>query len=175
VEIVRDLIAHGASINAIDKIRHSALWYAVARYDGEAEVVDALLQGGADVDEGNGSLLQIAALQRDARVLEVLLKHGADPNAHEPGGMTALMTASSASYGNIDQVKVLLAHGAAVDVQHPDGTAWVLARRAGNMEILHLLEGAGATRYSRWPPSQNSGANKPLEPTPKDGAAQRRR
>ena len=59
--------------------------------------------------------LSLAATNGSARMIELLLKAGADPNAALPEGETVLMTA--ARTGNPDAIKVLLAHDANVNAK----------------------------------------------------------
>jgi len=149
VEIVERLLAASASVGLVDSIGRTAVWYAV--HKDHASIVDALLRAGSDPNEGSGELLGLAAVGK-SNTLRALLINGADPNARAPGGMTALMVASNCVYGNTENVAVLLEHGADAEAQNEDGTAWVFARRRGNVEVLRLLEAAGARRYSHWPP-----------------------
>lgn len=78
-------------------------------------------------------------------VVGYLLEHGADINAQDDKGMSALLTA--AEQGNAAVVKVLLAKGADITLKNRDGkTAWLLTAKRGDRNMLELLEKAGAGR-----------------------------
>ena len=77
-------------------------------------------------------------------MIERLLKAGADPNSTSEAGQTALMTAALA--GKADAVKLLLAHGAKVNVQEPTKgqTALMWAASEGNTAAAESLIEFGA-------------------------------
>ncbi len=62
----------------------------------------------------------IEAIRRsDLGAVQALLHAGADPNACDDTGHVALCEA--ASRNQLDTVRLLLCHGAAVDIRQPDG------------------------------------------------------
>jgi ankyrin repeat protein len=85
-----------------------------------------------------------AAQRRDHGKLRVLLKQGADVNAAQGDGMTALHWA--ASHGDLDEARMLISAGARVDVVTRNGnyTPLHLAARAGNATVIRALLDAGA-------------------------------
>ncbi len=85
-----------------------------------------------------------AAQRRDHAKLRVLLKQGADVNAAQGDGMTALHWA--ASHGDLDEARMLISAGARVDVVTRNGnyTPLHLAARAGNATVIRALLDAGA-------------------------------
>lgn len=116
--IVEELMAHGADPNARDTTGKAAMTYAAAR--GFDTIVRRLLDAGVDArarysgeltalmwaaghDEGVGAMAS-------ARVIDLLLAHGAALNAADDRGRTALMIAAELGYGDI--VELLLARGA---------------------------------------------------------------
>jgi tetratricopeptide (TPR) repeat protein len=76
--------------------------------------------------------------------IQSLLASGADVNAKDINGVTALWQA--AANGHLDIVKVLLESGANVNIQHKSlgVTALWMAAREGHTEIVKLLLAAGA-------------------------------
>ena len=117
---------------------------------GDAEVMQALLEKGSDIQEIGGAALansvgagctkcidllvarkmdpqqySIAlakvAVMDDPKLIRMLLDHGADVNAVDPTGRTALMYAAVSDVVTAEQVKMLLDKGAKVDAksQHP--------------------------------------------------------
>jgi ankyrin repeat protein len=88
------------------------MWLAANR--GDAEMLEALIEGGADANEelplGRRPLM-LAARSGVVEAVRVLLEHGADPNAKETErGTTALMQA--ADQGHAEVLAVLIEHGA---------------------------------------------------------------
>jgi ankyrin repeat protein len=98
----------------------AALIWAASRND--AEMVDILLQAGADpkaANEYGATALYAAAANVDPAMTAKLLAAGADPNAALSSGETPLMEA--ARQGNLDTVRALLAGGADPNVHEKSG------------------------------------------------------
>jgi ankyrin repeat protein len=96
------------------------------------------------------ALPQIAYLG-DANAIRVLLDHGADVNAVDSTGRTALMYAAVSYLLPVDCVKLLIEHGAdvnAIDKHQKSGdtgyTALDIAQQNGNTPIMALLLKSGA-------------------------------
>jgi len=99
--IVRDLLDHGADVDARLANGNTALFMSVARRS-EA-CTDALLQRGADVNYRNSSgltPLHVAAKNDSAVTLGQLLLHHADVKAKDNNGLTPLTTAAKAHSAN---------------------------------------------------------------------------
>jgi ankyrin repeat protein len=80
--------------------------------------------------------------------LILLLKKGADPNARDQYGETALIAAASWSYR--DTVVVLLRHGADVNAKSNDGTtALIFASSRNDPTIVRMLLRRGARVNTR--------------------------
>jgi len=84
-----------------------------------------------------------AATYNQVKVAKVLLERGADVNAREKDGGTALMCA--AKDGNVKSVKFLLEHGADVHIKSNDGNT-ALDWATGNAQVIALLKQAGAKK-----------------------------
>ncbi len=95
--------------------------------------------------EDINSVLIDAARDDDTDIMLGLLEVGADVNAKDIGGYTALMWA--AGLGHIDTVKLILDHGADVNVRNNyKNTALALAEKE---EVVNLLTQAGACYKQR--------------------------
>ena len=134
---VKALLEHGAHPNAAELVRgQTALMWAAAQHHPEA--VQVLLQHGADV-----------RARSSMRVRSVKLK-GADQTSRvtgvvdeEQGGYTPLLFA--ARTGDAESTKLLLAAGADVNGEAPNGTsALVIAAHSGHPPVVVALLDKGA-------------------------------
>ncbi|HEY1986013.1 MAG TPA: ankyrin repeat domain-containing protein [Terracidiphilus sp.] len=112
---------------------------------GTPETVRLLIDHGARVDavsanaQRNQPLHAALALGRNMETVRLLLARGADPNATQAGGFTALFSAATAN--RKDLAEVLIAHGA-----HPrhrsdlDKTAADFARERGHKDLADFLD-----------------------------------
>ena len=135
------LLAAGVSVQTAPD--SDALFAAIRR--GTAAEVERTLKVGADanaVDADGVPALMAAALFGDARLVDVLLSHHADPNAKGPGGTTALIWAVP----DIQKVRTLLDHGAAVNARtETERTALLVAASYPRTSaLLRLLLEHGA-------------------------------
>ena len=119
--------------------------------DGNTDLVRRLLDLGADPDlqvpirrrnRIRNNLIR-ATLEDNLEIVELLLAAGADVNAKDVYGNTALIWASNK--GNLDIVELLLASGANVNETNSSGyTALEYAVNKGYSEIEIALRDAGA-------------------------------
>ncbi|KAK0725920.1 ankyrin repeat-containing domain protein [Lasiosphaeris hirsuta] len=136
--VVVFLLQSGANPNALGEEYGNAL--TASAFDGTTAILRTLIQWGAIIDTPEGYPLQTAAFNGHTEIVQILLDHGANPNAFSakinPG--TALQAACVV--GNTDIVKILIAKGA-----HPDYGAGdfsnplVGATSNGHGEIVELL------------------------------------
>ena len=120
VEVMKLLLANGASVESKDKLGRTAVLSAVQSRN--AEAVSVLLAKGADVkarDAQQGTALQRAASFGDQAMVEALIKAGADVNAADKNGQTPLMWA--ARWGDSERVQALVDAGAKVDLRDSKG------------------------------------------------------
>jgi ankyrin repeat protein len=112
---------------------------------GSPEAVKLLLDRGAPVDavsknpQANQPLHAALALGRNPETIRLLLAAGADPNARQTAGYTALFSAAAAN--RRDLAEILIAHGANPSLQNDFGqTAATFARDRNHAELATWLE-----------------------------------
>ncbi len=111
-----------------------------ACFFGQPGAAEELLNHGADPNAvaTNGSKLAVinsAAASGNAELVKMLLREGANPDAQQEGGFTALHAA--AQHNNAEMVRALLDSGADVSIRTNDGK--VAAEMAGP-EVAALLK-----------------------------------
>lgn len=112
---------------------------------GSPQAVQLLLDRGAPVDalsnnaQKNQPLHAALALGRNPATIGILLEAGADPNARQAGGFTALFSAAAAN--RADLVELLILHGADPAIQNDFGqSAASFARERGHTALADSLE-----------------------------------
>jgi ankyrin repeat protein len=128
------LLARGAQLNARDEKGRTALEHA-----GNHRPVVVLLSG---AKSGN---LAVAAMMGNTAEVQRFLKEGANVNAKDDHGQTALILA--VELGRLEVVKLLLDEGADVNLGKP----LMYAADKGNVEIARLLLDRGADVNAKGP------------------------
>ena len=145
-DAVRTLLKEKVDVDAAQGDGTTALHWAAFRDD--LEMVKWLLAAGANVKattrEGAITPLFMACTNGNAAIIGAMLKAGADANAVNGNGTSALMTAASS--GSVDAVKLLLDRGADVKTkEHVHGqTALMFAAALNRYEVVKLLMARGA-------------------------------
>jgi ankyrin repeat protein len=145
LETARLLIRSGANVKAAN--RYGVTPLAVACIGGSAAMITALLEAGADPNaaqpEGETALMT-AARTGSVEAVKVLLGSGANVNAKENFlGQTALMWAVAQRHSAV--ARTLIERGADFRARSNGGfTALLFAARAGDLESVNVLVGAGA-------------------------------
>src|SRR5262245_57411617 len=145
-DAVRSLLKQKVNVNAAQGDGMTALHWAAFRDD--VEVAQLLVQSGANAKATtrNGALTPIfmAAKNGSPRMIELLLKAGADPNTSDVNGATVLMIASTA--GNPESVQALLKSGANANAkENTNGqTALMFAAWENRGSVIRALVSAGA-------------------------------
>jgi hypothetical protein len=147
---VRNLLAAGADVNALDKaVDTTALAAAVS--DGKAELVRLLIYAGADPNVRNGNR-QTALMSLDddatAETVNLLVAAGAKVNLKDEEGNSALHVAAAESGSEV--VRALLDAGARVDARNKEGkTPLMAAAEGGNVDNVKALLWAGADPHRK--------------------------
>jgi len=147
-EIVQLLINAGAPVNP----SVTALWSPLsdAAFAKHFGIMKLLLQSGANVDapDHRGVPLLVSTGFFDPTVTNILLEAGADPNAADREGETALMKA--AGHGVKETVKVLIEHHADVNRKDAKGRTALMHAAAGHRsDAIPLLLENGADPNAR--------------------------
>jgi ankyrin repeat protein len=136
---VRELLAHGADPNTVDKNGRTPLMEAA--FGGYTDTVRVLLDYGAHVDAVDlvgWTPLFWAAFSRRTDTVRVLTAKGADVNFRDNQQRTPLFWAASSGY--TDTVRVLLAKGASVNATDSHGwTPLMTAADLGHIDTVRAL------------------------------------
>jgi len=140
-----------AFVNALPQVRRQRqqqrqLRFAEATVDGDLRRMRSLHAAGASVNARSTCCLPLflAAGEGKLAAVRYLLDEGADVNAREQLGDTALTEATY--YGRFDVVKELLFRGADVNAIGDEGTALDIATNKKYSDIADLLKHHGAKR-----------------------------
>jgi len=150
----RALAAQPDAVTARSADGFTPLHYAA--FFGRPELVALLIEHGADVNAVADNPTRVcplhsAAAYNDAGICRQLLVAGANADARQQAGFTALM--SAAMHGNRELVDALLEFGAAVDVAAEDGrTPAEFAREGGHDELAEILAAASGNGDAETPP-----------------------
>jgi ankyrin repeat protein len=155
-KLVRTLIEHGADADAANNGSKTPLHILSESrtYDeGSAlHLIWLLLENGVEVnrrDKNNQTPLLLAMRQGRSKLVRILLENGADSNAKNDHGKTSLHMLSEYlmnGEGNaVDHARLLLEHGAEVDVRDNDNqTPLLLAMGRDWFKFAHILLEHGA-------------------------------
>ena len=139
-EILRELIASGATVDARTALSRTPLLSAAA--SGCNGNIAVLLESGANLHAASNlglTALLVAALNGHAGTIELLIASGLDVNARGADGYTALHLA--AMKGDPEAAQCLVAHGA--DMTLKDGTcSWSALQNAtafGHADVVCVL------------------------------------
>ena len=123
----------------------------LACFFGHIDVAEYLVKAGAPINSPSRNELKAAPIQSaaaagHARIVDMLLKNGADPNVREQGGYTPLHAA--AQNGDLETIRTLLYGGADLDIQSNDGKMPMdLALEAGHTEAAKILQEGITKRF----------------------------
>lgn len=134
-EMTHLLVYSGADINAKNNYNHSPMFLALEK--GRGEFIDLFLTSG--VKEGlNTDYLFRASVKKNPVGVLAMLKGGIDPNIKNEKGNTPLII--SASLGDLNSVRSLLAYRADVNATNNDGnTPLIYAARYNHPDVVREL------------------------------------
>ena len=137
LEMAEMLLYAGANLEATTRIGHHTPLHVAGR-SGQAPVVQALLEAGADphaLSASGATPLHLAAQAGNAAAVAALVDHGADVNARErTWGQTPLMFAAASN--RLGPVNVLMERGADLEV----------ATKVVDLPALDAMDRAAAAR-----------------------------
>lgn len=163
-DVARLLIDHGADVNIANENGWTPV--SVAACGGYTDIVKLLLDHGADSSIGNENgwtPISLAASNGHKEVVKLLLNQKQEIKTHDSSEGTPVSLANNQGYpettnngqsplhlassnGHVDTVKLLLSHGAEIDIGNGFGyTPLALASEAGNIEIVRTLLDHGAS------------------------------
>ena len=115
----------------------------LASYFGHLDTAEYLIKAGAPINSPSQNALKAAPIQsavaaRHEKVVQMLLRLGADPNAREQSGYTPLHAATQ--NGDEDMIRILLYGGADLTLRGKDGkTPLDLAMESGDEKTIMIL------------------------------------
>ncbi|CAG9822730.1 unnamed protein product [Phaedon cochleariae] len=138
LDIVKLLVAHGAKVNTTTRTNSTPL--RAACFDGHLDIVKYLVQHGADIEVANRhghTCLMIACYKGHIRIARYLLGLTASVNRKSVKGNTALH--DCAESGSLEILKLLIEHGATMDVDSYGMTPLLAAAVTGHNHIVEYL------------------------------------
>ena len=156
VDVVHWLLDHGAGVNTQDRALFTPLHRATEF--GRLQVVQLLIKHNADIHGltiSGLSPLHMAAtpynMDNQIDIMQILLDHGANPNARDINNATPLRRSSWSGTrllkGTVEGTRLLLKHGAIIDTEDNEGrTPLQIALEHGHEDIATCLKEHGATR-----------------------------
>ncbi len=164
--IVKLLLAHGANVNPTSNPGAESSPLLEASLAGEAESMQALLDGGAEFKDIAGFALtnavgadcwkcvdllvarnldpmqytialQIVAVLDDPNLIRLMLQHGADVNAADPTGRTPLQYAAVSDLLPIETIRMLLEKGANINAKSQHSQSGDTGRTALDLAKFH--------------------------------------
>jgi uncharacterized protein len=139
---VEGLIQKGVDVNELDANQDAPL--VIAAYKGYTEIVEKLLEAGADitaVDPGmKATALHAAAYAGRTEAARVLIAYKIDIDKQGPyNGYTALHDAIWQN--NVETAQVIIEAGARLDIKSKDGqTALELAKANDRKKVIAMIE-----------------------------------
>ena len=113
-----------------------------------SQLMEEFIARGGDVNEtgydAGEAAIHYATQHNDTEIVKQLLEAGANPDVADKFGMTALKIAAWAGSGAVGAAKLLIQHGANLEIGGLDGTSLTMAQATQNFEVALELIKAGA-------------------------------
>jgi ankyrin repeat protein len=137
LETVQILLTAGANPNAATLIDDTTP-FQQAVFNGHHELLETLLEHGADLSAGDDKALDLASLNGHNQCVSILLSHNANPNSKDFEMSTPAHKA--ALNGHLECLKLLVKAGAKLDAKDSQGgTPLHKAAGAGNPNVVAYL------------------------------------
>ena len=147
-EVVELLVQRGADINAKDKWGNTPLYWVIYNIanegrsiDNNIEIMNLLIDNGADV-KNNNNILLFAVKTGCIEAVQSLLEAGADINAKNDSGQTTLHIAARNGYKDV--AELLIDEGADINAKDNDGHTPLYIAVNNNYKVAELLINKGA-------------------------------
>jgi ankyrin repeat protein len=159
LDVIQWLLNHGADVNALSNQPWAPIDMAVC--GGHLQAVRMLIEYNADINvsiEFGEVPLHVAAghgvIKNQVGILQLLLDHGANPNARDDDGSTPLHHCSwwkkgdwYRTRGSVEGTRLLLKYGAIIDAEDNEGRSPLqFALEHDSQDIAACLKEHGATR-----------------------------
>lgn len=147
INSVRSLIESLASVHSEDGDSPFNDAFCAAAENGHTEIVELLLNAGADVHSDEDKALRMAVDNGHTNTVELLISRGADIHARGGAWPERIQVLTSAcSRGHIEIATLLLDGGAKINVMSPVGTCAPLSEAVANgyCDIVEMLIARGA-------------------------------
>jgi ankyrin repeat protein len=156
-DVIQWLLNHGADVNTLSNMPWAPIDLAISR--GHLQEVRMLIEYNANINietEFGEGPLHVAASRADINdqvgILQLLLDHGANPNARDDDGSTPLHHCSwwqkggySPTQGSVEGARLLLKYGAIIDAEDKEGrTPLQIALEHDRQDIAACLREHGA-------------------------------
>lgn len=147
---MRDLLKQGADVNAVGKEEMRPLFWAITKQS--LSGFQFLLENGANpriefLDPSRKrplALIELAAIMEDSRFLELLLKHGSNPN-YRPESQTRTVIWDAILNRRIENAFILIEAGADLSYQDKSGsTPMMTAAGVKNFDMVYMMLEKGA-------------------------------
>jgi ankyrin repeat protein len=146
VDMMKLLIDHGANIRRAGYEVLSESW------ERHCQKCVEMVEKSFDADSYSRALLEVA-VYADPQAIKFMLDHGADVNARDEDGRTALIFAANSNGVPLKTVKLLMDRGADVNAKTSEGwTPLYVAELHGETPVVEALRKAGAKPAGDPPP-----------------------
>lgn len=148
-EIVRYVVAHGAKVNVVNRLKSEA--YSQALYGNRFDNLQLIQELGHTVQEYGGEAFRAILKKENYEVLDFFINHGVDINYRKPDMVyhfcpTPLCVA--ARYVNLQMCKYLVEHGANVTLTEKEGMRpYNIAIEKGDYDMAEYFKSIEPTYF----------------------------